>query len=180
MAPKVFCQEDFCTDIKVRLCSTTRKAAQKLKVECSQVTPPFPEQTSLYDHIRKAPVRKAQVEQQNGNVEEAFKTAAGVIDAEYEWPFQSHASMGPACALVEIKNGDVICWSGTQKSHFLQQGLASEVDLRSDPDRVSARCAKVTIDRAAAGSSPRTASCCQRRRILPERRSHRLTSAPRP
>jgi hypothetical protein len=27
--------------------------------------PPFPEQASLYDHIRNAPVRKGQVEQQN-------------------------------------------------------------------------------------------------------------------
>ena len=33
-----------------------------------------------------------------GNVDEAFKTAARVIEAEYEWPFQSHACMGPACA----------------------------------------------------------------------------------
>ena len=112
------------------------KAAQKLKVEWSQVTPPFPEQTSLYDHIRKAPVRKAQVEQQNGNVEEAFKTAAGVIEAEYEWPFQSHASMGPACALVEIKDGDVTCWSGTQKSHFLQQGLALTLNVPLNKVRV--------------------------------------------
>ena len=30
-----------------------------------------------------------------------------VIEAEYEWPFQSHAAMGPACALVEIKDGKV-------------------------------------------------------------------------
>ena len=81
------------------------KAAEKLKVEWSQVQPPFPAQASLYDHIRKAPARKAQVEKQNGNVEEAFKTAAKIIEAEYEWPFQSHASMGPACALVEIKGG---------------------------------------------------------------------------
>ena len=42
---------------------------------------------------------------QNGNVDDGFKAAARVIEAEYEWPFQSHASMGPACALVEIKDG---------------------------------------------------------------------------
>src|SRR5665647_790924 len=100
------------------------RAAEKLKVEWSQVTPPFPDQATLYDHIRKAPVRKSQIEKQNGNVDDAFKTAAKVIEAEYEWPFQSHASMGPACALVEIKDGNVTCWSGTQKSHFVQQGLA--------------------------------------------------------
>ncbi|MEI8152817.1 MAG: molybdopterin cofactor-binding domain-containing protein, partial [Hyphomicrobiales bacterium] len=106
------------------------QAMQKLKVEWSKVEPPFPNQSALYDHIRKAPVRKAAVEGKTaGNVDEAFKTAAKVIEAEYEWPFQSHASMGPACALVEIKDGNVVCWSGTQKSHFVQQGVAATLGV---------------------------------------------------
>ena len=29
--------------------------------------------------------------------------------------------MGPACALVEIKDGKVTCWTGSQKSHFVQR-----------------------------------------------------------
>jgi nicotinate dehydrogenase subunit B len=174
VAPKVFCQEDFCTDVKVPGMAHGRmirpavagavpvkvdeasikdipgakvvwenaflgvvagkewdaiKAAEKLKVEWSDAAPPFPEQAALYDHIRKAPVRKAQIDKQNGDVDAAFKTAARVIEAEYEWPFQSHASMGPACALVEIKDGMVTCWSGTQKSHFVQQGLAATLGV---------------------------------------------------
>ncbi|HEY2424540.1 MAG TPA: molybdopterin cofactor-binding domain-containing protein [Pseudolabrys sp.] len=108
------------------------QAAQKLKVEWSQVDAPFPEQASLYDHIRKASVRKRSVDKENGNVDDAFKNAAKVIEAEYEWPFQSHASMGPACALVEIKDGLVTCWSGTQKSHFVQEGLALTLDVPLD------------------------------------------------
>jgi CO/xanthine dehydrogenase Mo-binding subunit len=100
------------------------QAVEALKVEWSAQTPPFPDQVLLHDHIRKAPVRKRVVEQQNGDVDAAFKSAARVIEAEYEWPFQSHASMGPACSLVEIKDGYVTCWSGTQKSHFVQNGLA--------------------------------------------------------
>lgn len=108
------------------------QAAQKLKVEWSQVDAPFPEQASLYDHIRKASVRKRSVDKENGNVDDAFKNAAKVIEAEYEWPFQSHASMGPACALVEIKDGRVTCWSGTQKSHFVQEGLALTLDVPLD------------------------------------------------
>jgi nicotinate dehydrogenase subunit B len=174
VAPKVFAQHDYCTDIKVPGMLHARmirpavagavpvkvdeasikdipgakvvwqegflgvlaprewdaiQAMQKLKVEWSQVAPPFPSQTALYDHIRKAPVRKRDVEKQNGDVDAAFKTAAKVIEAEYEWPFQSHASMGPACALVEIKDGKATCWSGTQKSHFVQQGLASILEM---------------------------------------------------
>ena len=59
-----------------------------------------------------------------------------MIEAEYEWPFQSHASMGPACALVEIKDGQVTCWSGTQKSHFQQEGLASTLGVPPESVRV--------------------------------------------
>ena len=33
------------------------KAARQLKVESSQVAPPFPNQAALYDHIRQAPTR---------------------------------------------------------------------------------------------------------------------------
>jgi CO/xanthine dehydrogenase Mo-binding subunit len=181
VAPKVFCQEDFCTDVKVpgmvhgrmirpavagaipvKIDDSAVKdipgikvvwdkgflgvvadkewdaiqAAEKLKVEWSDTPLPFPEQAQLYDHIRKAPVRKREVEKQNGDVDEAFKAAAKVIEAEYEWPFQSHASMGPACALVEIKDGRVTCWSGTQKSHFVQQGVAATLGVPPETVRV--------------------------------------------
>ncbi|MGB6316321.1 MAG: molybdopterin cofactor-binding domain-containing protein [Pseudolabrys sp.] len=181
VAPKVFAQEDFVTDVKVpgmvhgrmirpdvagavpvKVDESSIKeipgakvvwdkgflgvvadkewdaiqAAQKLKVEWSQVDPPFPEQAWLYDHIRKASVRKRSVDKENGNVDDVFKNAAKVIEAEYEWPFQSHASMGPACALVQIKDGEVTCWSGTQKSHFVQEGLALTLDLPVDKVRV--------------------------------------------
>jgi nicotinate dehydrogenase subunit B len=181
VAPKVFAQENFVTDIKVpgmvhgrmirppvagaipvKIDDSAIKnipgaqvvwdkgflgvvadkewdaiqAADKLKVEWSSVAAPFPSQASLYDHIRKTSVRKRQVEHQDGNVEDAFKTAAKIIEAEYEWPFQSHACMGPACAVVEIKDDQVTCWSGTQKSHFAQQGLALTLEVPLDKVRV--------------------------------------------
>jgi nicotinate dehydrogenase subunit B len=106
------------------------QAAQKLKVEWSQTTPPFPDQNALYDHIRRAPVRKREVDKnETGNVDEAFATPARVIEAEYEWPFQSHACMGPACALVEIKDGNVTCWTGSQKPHFVQNGISGTLGI---------------------------------------------------
>ena len=91
------------------------KAAEKLNVEWSQAKPPFPDQVALYDHIRNAPVRKSEVAKETGNVDEAFKSASRLIEAEYEWPLQSHACMGPACAVAEIKDGNITCWSGSQK-----------------------------------------------------------------
>jgi nicotinate dehydrogenase subunit B len=175
IAPKVYAQEDFCTDVKVPGMVHGRmirpaiagavpvkvdessikdipgaqvvwekgflgvvadkewdaiKASQKLKVEWSDAKAPFPDQTALYDHIRKAPVRKREIGgKETGNVDEAFKTAARVIEHEYEWPFQSHACMGPACALVEIKDGNVTCWTGSQKPHFVRNGIAATIDV---------------------------------------------------
>jgi CO/xanthine dehydrogenase Mo-binding subunit len=175
IAPIVYCQTDFCTDVTVPgmlhgrmirppvagsmpvkvdeaslkgiagvrvvqdkgfLAVVAEKewdavrAAEALKVEWSNVTPPFPAGASaIYDHIRKAPVRKREAVKPVGNVEEAFKNAARVVEAEYEWPFQSHACMGPACALVEIKDGLVTCWTGSQKPHFVQDGIAATLGV---------------------------------------------------
>src|SRR5437660_313938 len=125
IAPKVFCQEDYCTDIKVPGMVHGRmirpavagavpvkvdessikdipgvkvvwekgfigvvadkewdaiKASQQLKIEWSDAKPPFPDSAALYDHIRKAPVRKREIGgKETGNVDEAFATAARVI-----------------------------------------------------------------------------------------------------
>ncbi len=108
------------------------KAYRALKVEWSNAPPPFPSQVELYDHIRRAPVRKREDVKPVGNVEEAFRAAARVVEAEYEWPFQSHACMGPACAVVEIRDGHVTCWSGSQKPHFVRDGIAATLGLPVD------------------------------------------------
>jgi CO/xanthine dehydrogenase Mo-binding subunit len=177
IAPKVFCQEPFVTDVKIPGMVHARmvrppvagatvvkvdeasirdipgarvvrdnnflavvadkewdaiKAYQKLEIEWSNAAPPFPDQAALYDHIRKAPVRKREDIRPVGNVDEAFRTAARVVEAEYEWPFQSHACMGPACAVVEIKNGHATCWSGSQKPHFVRDGIANTLGMPAD------------------------------------------------
>jgi len=178
IAPLVYCQQDFCTDVKrpgmlharmirppvagstpVKVDEASIKdiggakvyqengflavyaenewdaikASQKLKVEWSDVKPPFIDQAALYDHIRKTPARKRVDEgKQAGNVDEAFRVAARVVEFEYEWPFQSHACMGPACALVEIRDGNVTCWTGSQKPHFVQNGISRTIGVPMD------------------------------------------------
>lgn len=102
------------------------RAMRDLKITWSDAKPPFVPTEKIYDHIRNTPVRKGEVDKKSktGDIDAAFAGAAKVIEAEYEWPYQSHASMGGACALVQIKDGEVHCWSGTQKSHYLREGIA--------------------------------------------------------
>jgi len=78
----------------------------------------------LYDHIRKAPVTKSD-KTEKGQVDAAFARAARIVEADYEWPFQSHASMGPGCAVADVRPDGVTVWTGTQKPHFAAQGVAA-------------------------------------------------------
>ncbi|MGE0626988.1 MAG: molybdopterin cofactor-binding domain-containing protein [Hyphomicrobiaceae bacterium] len=108
------------------------KAAETLKVEWSKVKPPFPNYSDLFDHIRQAKVVKAHMQKQAGNVADAFAKAAKTVSAEYEWPFQSHASMGPAVAVVEIKDGRAMLWTGGQKPHFARDGVAAILGMKRE------------------------------------------------
>jgi CO/xanthine dehydrogenase Mo-binding subunit len=108
------------------------RAAEALKVEWSDAKPPFPDQAGLYDHIRRAPVHTREVPVNVGNVDTAFPDAARVIEAEYEWPFQSHACMAPACAVVEIADGAATVWTGSQKPHFTRDGVAAILGLQPE------------------------------------------------
>ena len=72
-----------------------------IKVDWSQPPPAFLDNgAAVYDHIRKAPVTKRRSRQGSRHSRPRFQSAPPVVEAEYEWPFQSHASMGPGCGVV--------------------------------------------------------------------------------
>src|SRR6266508_4409546 len=113
------------------------RASRMLKISWNETKKdPFPPMAELYDHIRKAPVVKREDAVKRGDVDGVFKTAAKVVQAEYEWPFQSHASMGPACALADVRPDGVTVWTGSQKPHFVQTGVARLIGV--PPEKVRA------------------------------------------
>src|SRR5213593_4182615 len=113
------------------------RASRVLKISWNEAKKnPFPPMAEIYDHIRKAPVVKREDAVKKGDVDGAFRTAARVVEAEYEWPFQSHASMGPACAVADVRADGVTVWTGSQKPHFVQTGVARLLDV--PPEKVRA------------------------------------------
>jgi CO/xanthine dehydrogenase Mo-binding subunit len=75
------------------------------------------------------------MDETNAAVESALSSGARVIAAEYEWPFQSHASMAPACAVADVRDGGATVWTGTQKPHFARDGVARILGLPRDQVR---------------------------------------------
>jgi nicotinate dehydrogenase subunit B len=114
------------------------KAAQALKVTWSESKPNFPGHEKLFDHIRQAPVVArssdphavgAAAPRRIGSVEDGFKQAVTILTGEYEYPTQSHASMGPACAVADVRDGGATVWTSTQKPHDCAAGIAELLDL---------------------------------------------------
>jgi CO/xanthine dehydrogenase Mo-binding subunit len=114
------------------------KASQALKVTWSDSKPNFPGHDKLFDHIRKAPVVSRSsdpgitgfaAQRDNGSIEDGFKQAVRIIEAEYEYPTQSHASMGPACAVADVRDGGATVWTSTQKPHDCANGIAELLEL---------------------------------------------------
>lgn len=110
------------------------RAARMLKVQWSEPKNPFPSSEKVHDHIRSAPTVKRDVSDKKGDVAAAFKNAVRVVEAEYEWPFQSHASMGPGCAIVDARPDRATLWTGTQKPHYARDGVARLLGL--SPEKV--------------------------------------------
>ncbi len=117
------------------------KAAEAIKVSWSEPKGPvYPSMDALYDHIRKAPVKRASAGSgfrptkkfDEAPVKKALAGAARIISAEYEWPFQSHASMGPACAVVDARGDTATVWTGSQKPHQTREGVARILGLPKD------------------------------------------------
>src|SRR5712671_6800433 len=123
------------------------KAARALKVTWSQSKPNFPTHDALYDHMRNAtplarsPERGAGGDEgggglQIGSLEDGFKQAARVMEAEYQYPMQSHASMGPACGVADVRDGGATVWTSTQKPYDCAAGIADLLEL--PPEKVRA------------------------------------------
>jgi nicotinate dehydrogenase subunit B len=113
------------------------EAARTLEVSwIAPAAPPLPGTEGLHDYIRNAPVVERHADLARGDLDSAFKSAARIIEAEYRWPLQSHSSMGPACAVADVREDHATVWTGSQKPHSTRIGVAKLLGL--PPEKVRA------------------------------------------
>ena len=89
------------------------------------------EQASLPGHegldrfSRTAPLERDQEILNRGNAADVSRRAAKTISATYFWPFQSHASLGPSCAVADVRaDGTATVWTASQGVHGLRGNLS--------------------------------------------------------
>lgn len=113
------------------------QAARELRVRWSEPKAVFSASyDALYDTLRTTGPKATETPQEVGDVEAALAGAARVIEADYEYPFQSHASMGPACGVADVGGGRATVWMGGQKPYPLRQAVAALLGFPIEQVRV--------------------------------------------
>jgi CO/xanthine dehydrogenase Mo-binding subunit len=112
-------------------------AAKALKVNWTAPQQAFPDQKDLYAGMRAATPKATRETLKRGDAAAALAGGAKTIKASYDFPFQSHATMGPGCAVADVRAAGVTTvWCGAQKPHALQRGFAQLLGVPVDRVRV--------------------------------------------
>ncbi len=112
-------------------------AARALRVQWSKPAPAFwPSDDALFDYLRAEKPKLTREDKGRGDVDAALRVAARVVEARYEYPFQSHASLGPGCAVADVRDGGAIVWAGAQKPYVLRKAIADLLQLPLEKVRV--------------------------------------------
>jgi nicotinate dehydrogenase subunit B len=113
------------------------QAARQLTVNWQKpATAAFPSSEDLYGFMRTAKPTSSTPPSIVGNPDAAMMTAAKVVEAEYEIPFQGHTSIGPAHAMADPSNNQLTIYSNDMKSYGMREGIAAFLQIPKDRIRV--------------------------------------------
>jgi CO/xanthine dehydrogenase Mo-binding subunit len=99
------------------------RAARELKASWGE-GPALPGSEGLDVYLRQSAIDRDEAVLNSGNSTTALAGAAKKLSATYYWPNQGHASLGPSCAVADVRDGGVTVWSSTQGPHGLRVNLA--------------------------------------------------------
>jgi CO/xanthine dehydrogenase Mo-binding subunit len=111
------------------------RAAREIKATWSDWQG-LPGSTDLDRYIRQAPVEKDQTITTKGDIAAGLAAGAKQLAATYYWPFQSHASLSPSCAVADVKESGTTIWSATQNPYGLRANIAKVFNLAIEKVRL--------------------------------------------
>jgi len=104
------------------------KGARQLKAGWSPWAG-LPEQSKLWEHVRATPVAKDDVAVNQGDPRAAMGRAAKTVTATYDFAVHTHGSIGPSCAVADVRDGQAMIWSPSQAPHWLRRELAATLQM---------------------------------------------------
>jgi nicotinate dehydrogenase subunit B len=88
----------------------------------------LPEQARLPEVVRAMEVSHVETLPQKTSTV-AADPAAKSLKSTYFWPMQSHASLGPSCAVADVRNDEATIWTASQGTHHFAGVFARMLGL---------------------------------------------------
>jgi nicotinate dehydrogenase subunit B len=113
------------------------RAARELDIRWSE-SAPLIGHPALADWARSGPFVAEEIVSSQGDVGRVsgLRDAADALRATYSWPIQSHGSIGPSCAVADVRADRGTVWTASQASHRFVAIFAALVDLPREKLRV--------------------------------------------
>ena len=124
------------------------EAADRLEVQWEKpVTAPFPSSEDLFDYMRGATYANGSIPatasgsgrssaQTDGDPDAALATAATIVEAAYDIPFQGHTAIGPAHGLADPSDGQMTIYTNDMKPYSHRTGIAEFLGMPPEQVRV--------------------------------------------
>jgi nicotinate dehydrogenase subunit B len=77
----------------------------------------LPGSTAVYQTVRDTPLAREEVLRATQDATPLATDGLRALQATYHWPIQSHASMGPSCAIADIRDGGGSVRTASQNTH---------------------------------------------------------------
>lgn len=95
----------------------------------------LPEQARLFDDVRATKVAKEDVTSTIGDAPSALVSGTKHLAATYEFPIHTHGSIGPSCAVAELREGRLVVWTASQMTHALRKQIAAMLAMKLEDVR---------------------------------------------
>jgi len=101
--------------------------------------PPLPDSAKIYDHLLSLPTEDTVVSEKQpaalAGAPPANSAAPKMLEATYRKPYIAHGSIGPSCALAELKDGKMTVWTHSQGVFPNRGNLAVALGMKPDDVR---------------------------------------------
>jgi CO/xanthine dehydrogenase Mo-binding subunit len=112
---------------------TAVRAARELRAQWSEWAG-LPAQEELAATLRSDPNITDETLVKKGTPRAALPEGAKTLAATYFWPMQRHASIGPSCAVADVRADSATIWTGSQGTHGNRATFARFLSL--PPEKV--------------------------------------------
>ena len=96
----------------------------------------LPGDAAVRDWLRAGPFEAEEMLVAKGDAKASLANAGKRLAGEYYWPMQSHASLGPSCAIADVRDGKATIYSASQATHRFRVTIARLLGLPRDAVRV--------------------------------------------